>query len=434
MNSKYNNGRRKFIKESLSVFGGIVIIPRHVLGRGFVSPSDKISLGFIGTGVQGRYLMKEFNKINEVNIIGASDIESAKLDLFESDFKKNIANFNKNKSYLGFKKKSSYHDIIKMKEIDAVVVATPDHWHAKNCIDALNNGLDVFCEKPTSHTLKEGRMIVDAVKKNKSIFQTGSMQRSWFVFRHAVELVRNGYLGTIKKVIVNVGDPAIPCDLPAETPPSTLNWDHWLGSAPFRPYNSILSPPVEQTHFPRWRFYEEYGGGILADWGAHMFDIAQWGLNQDDSGPVRYIPPIKPNSKVGLKMFYKNGVEMEHNKFSPDGGFGVKFIGSDGNLIVTREKIITNPKSISKITISDSQKRVYKSDNHYTDWIKSIKSRKDPICNAEVGHRTSSICQIGNIAYKLNQPLDWDPKKEFFLNNSKANKLRGKKYRKPFKI
>ena len=124
-------------------------------------------------------------------------------------------------------------------------------------------------------------MIVDAVKKNKSIFQTGSMQRSWFVFRHAVELVRNGYLGTIKKVIVNVGDPAIPCDLPAETPPSTLNWDHWLGSAPFRPYNSILSPPVEQTHFPRWRFYEEYGGGILADWGAHMFDIALWGLNQD---------------------------------------------------------------------------------------------------------------------------------------------------------
>ena len=192
MLKNYNKDRREFIKKSLSVFSGIFIIPRNVIGRGFVSPSDKINLGFIGTGVQGRYLMKEFNKINEVNIIGASDIELAKLDLFESDFKKNIANFNKNKSSLGFKKKSSYHDIIKMKEIDAVVVATPDHWHAKNCIDALNNGLDVFCEKPTSHTLKEGRMIVNAVKKNKSIFQTGSMQRSWFVFRHAVELVRNG--------------------------------------------------------------------------------------------------------------------------------------------------------------------------------------------------------------------------------------------------
>jgi predicted dehydrogenase len=317
--------------------------------------------------------------------------------------------------------------------LDAVVIATPDHWHAKNSIDSLSAGMDVYCEKPLAHTLKEGRMIADAVQKHDAVFQTGSMQRSSKLFRHAAELVRNGYIGEIEKVIVYVGDPAIPCDLPSEKAPDVLNWSGWLGSAPYRPYHSILSPPVEQRHFPRWRFYQEYGGGIIADWGAHMFDIAQWALGMDHTGPVRFIPPKANEAKLGLKMFYENGIEMVHDKFEI-AKYGVKFIGSEGTLKVSRGFLETDPKNIADVVIGENDVKLYKSNDHYTDWINSIKRRKQPICDVEVGHRTSSVCQLSNIAYDLNRPLEWNPVKEKFIHDREANKLRSKKYRKPFKI
>jgi predicted dehydrogenase len=297
----------------------------------------------------------------------------------------------------------------------------------------LAAGMDVYCEKPLAHTLKEGRMIADAVKKYDAVFQTGSMQRSSKLFRHAAELVRNGYIGEIKKVIVYVGDPAIPCDLPSEKAPDALNWSGWLGSAPYRPYHSILSPPVEQRHFPRWRFYQEYGGGIIADWGAHMFDIAQWALGMDHTGPVKFIPPKDKEAKLGLRMFYENGIEMVHDKFEMT-KFGVKFIGSKGKLKVRRGLLETDPKNIADVVIGENDIKLYKSDDHYIDWINSIKTRKQPICDVEIGHRTSSICQLSNIAYDLNRPLEWNPVKEKFIQDREANKLRSKKYRKPFKI
>jgi len=426
--------RRRFIKQSLAITSAFFIVPRHVLGKGFIAPSDKIHLGQIGTGVQGRILMNYFSRQEQVKCIAASDVEKNKLNLFEHEliksYKKNQPDWN----VKGIKKSENYKDLINNPEIDAIVIATPDHWHAKNCIDALNSGKDVYCEKPLSHTINEGRMIAKAVKKNKAVFQTGSMQRSDKLFRYACELIRNGYLGDIKKVTVYVGDPAIACDLPAEIKPPSLNWDGWLGSAPIRPYNSILSPPVEQRHYPRWRFYEEYGGGIIADWGAHMFDIAQWALGMDHSGPVFFLPPKGRNLKLGLKMFYSSGIEMCHDQIDMNDHYGLRFEGSEGVLKIRRGELVTTPENISKIKIKSNEVKLYNSDNHYLDWINSIKTRKQPICDVEIGHRTASICQLSNIAYKFKRKLEWNPKKEKFVNDKEANEFRTKKYRKPYTI
>jgi predicted dehydrogenase len=428
-----NNKRRTFLKQSLTMGVGVFILPRHVLGRGFIAPSDQINLGLIGTGVQGRSLMKKFSLKNQVRCVAASDVEGDKLNLFEQELIKSYKKNQPNWDIKGVNKYADYQELLNHKGLDAVVIATPDHWHAKNSIDSLSAGMDVYCEKPLAHTLKEGRMIADAVQKHDAVFQTGSMQRSSKLFRHAAELVRNGYIGEIEKVIVYVGDPAIPCDLPSEKAPDVLNWSGWLGSAPYRPYHSILSPPVEQRHFPRWRFYQEYGGGIIADWGAHMFDIAQWALGMDHTGPVRFIPPKANEAKLGLKMFYENGIEMVHDKFEI-AKYGVKFIGSEGTLKVSRGFLETDPKNIADVVIGENDVKLYKSNDHYTDWINSIKRRKQPICDVEVGHRTSSVCQLSNIAYDLNRPLEWNPVKEKFIHDREANKLRSKKYRKPFKI
>ena len=167
--------------------------------------------------------------------------------------------------------------MLDQEDIDAVIIATPDHWHANPTIMAARKGKDIFCEKPLSHTIQEGREMAKAVEKYDRILQTGSMQRSWKNFRDACDLVRNGYIGDINKVLVNVGDPAIPCDLPAMAAPEGLNWDRWIGGANMRPYHPRICPPLEDNNWAMWRDYQEFGGGILADWGAHMFDIAQWG-------------------------------------------------------------------------------------------------------------------------------------------------------------
>jgi predicted dehydrogenase len=273
--------------------------------------------------------------------------------------------------------------------------------------------------------------MVNAVKKNKVVFQTGSMQRSWDKFRHACELVRNGYIGKVKEVLVTVGDPGIPCDLPAEPVPSYLNWEGWVGPAEFKPFNPELSPPIEKDIYPHWRNYKEYGGGILSDWGAHMFDIAQWGLGMDRSGPVKFIPPAG-NATKGLTMIYENGIVMKHVDFGR--GFAVRFTGDKGVIDISRDFIDSSPGHIALATMGSNDKRLYYSDDHYKDWLACIKSGKQPIADVETGHRTSSVCALANIAYWLRRPLDWDPKMEHFKNDAEANALLKPKLRGSWKL
>jgi len=333
---------------------------------------------------------------------------------------KAYAEANEQSSWKGFTAYADFRELLGRKDIDAVVVATPDHWHAMATIMAANAKKHVYCEKPLAHSVEEGRMMADAVKRNNIVLQTGSMQRSRKNFRYACELVRNGYVGDIKEVLVSVGQGAVPCYLPPQPVPSVLNWDMWVGPAPFHEFNAELAPPVEKDIFPNWRNYKEYGGGFVSDWGAHMFDIAQWGLGMDASGPVKFIPPDGKEYKA-LTMIYDNGIVMKHEDFGR--GNAVRFIGTKGNLDISREYLDSNPPNIVTAVIQPGEIHLYESEDHHMDWIDSIKKGKSPICDVETGHRTSSVCCIANIAYWLDRPLEWNPVKEKFKGDKAANKL-----------
>ena len=426
---KSNFNRRQFLKRSIQV-ASISIVPRYVLGGiGYTAPSDVINLGFIGTGKQGKGLGGRFMKIQDCRIVANAEVDSKKKESFAGyieTFYSDTIGKSEVTQYV------EYKDLLSRDDIDAVVIATPDHWHALNAINSLQAGKDVFCEKPMAHTVWEGRRMVEVTRENNRVFQTGSMQRSSFNFRRACELVRNGIIGDVKHIKVSVGDPAIYCDLPEEPTPDYLDWERWVGPAAMRAYNEILSPPIEQTHFPHWRKYWEFGGGGVTDWGAHMYDIAQWALGMDDSGPIEFIPPKEEGANRGMKMKYANGTTMTHEDF--DRGYGVEFIGSDGTIRVSRSFLEADPANILEASIPANGEHLYHSVNHYQDWIDAIKNRTKPICDVEIGHRTGTICNINNIAYTLKSDLKWNPKSEEITGDKKAVKMLSKKYRKPYVV
>jgi predicted dehydrogenase len=407
------------------------IVPAYVLGgKKYVAPSDKINLGLIGCGKQSHWLAEVFMKNDNCRLIAFSDVDSQKLDALKKYADKFYGAKGNNKKS-GASTYPVYNEMLERKDVDAVIVATPDHWHALASIDAMKAGKDVYCEKPLAHTVYEGRKMVEVARSEKRVVQTGSMQRSWKDFRKACELVRNGFIGQVQTVKVSVGDPAVMCDLPAETTPDYLDWKRWLGPGKKRPFSSILSPPISFDGWPMWRKYWEYGGGIIADWGAHMFDIAQWALDKDESGPTRLIPPVEEGATRGLQLIYSNGIVMTHEDFGR--GYAVEFNGSRGTLRVSREFLESDPPGLEKIAIPESGIHLYKSDDHYQDWVDCIRSRKKPICDVEIGHRTSTICNISNIAYKLRRELNWDPVSEKF-NDKEADQWLTKKYPSKYKV
>ena len=426
--SRAESSRRYFIKRSAAALAGFIIVPRSVLGGNrsdgsrYTAPSDVFSLGFIGCGKQGRILSNYFLSTSEVRIAAISEVYKDKSDLMLKTIK---ANLEKNKLVANTDDIGVYNDfreLLARKDVDAVVIASPDHWHAAMAVRAAEAGKDIYCEKPLSLTVKEGRAMVKATRKYNRVFQTGSMQRSWPEFRRAVEIIRNGYIGKIKSIKVNVGPPPIAYDLPEETMPAGLDWNKWLGPNEFKSFNSELAPPITKDVYPNWRKYKEFGGGGVTDWGAHMFDIVQWAMDMDESGPVEIFGPDTDHSVLTYK--YKDGIIMTHEKW--DWSNAVLFEGAEGELRIARGKLETNPASIKDIVIGDTQKHVYKSENHYKDFLNSIRTRNKPVCDVETGHRTASVCNIGNIAYQLKRPLTWDPKEEKFEKDAEANVLLGR--------
>ena len=422
--------RKDFLAASIKASLAFTIIPRFVMGgKGFTSPSDKLNIGFIGTGKQGRILLNRF--ATKSTVVAGADVHGDKLALFKSNIEKQYAELTGQTMYKGFSSYSDFREMLERKDIDAVVVATPDHWHAVNTIMAANAKKHVYCEKPLAHSVEEGRAMVNAVKRNNIVLQTGSMQRSNANFRTACELVRNGYLGDIKEVIVNVGIAGVHCYLLPQQIPATLNWDMWLGPALYRSFHAELAPPVEQDIYPNWRHFREFGGGYLSDWGAHMIDIAQWGLNKDTSGPVEFRPPNGKEQPV-LTMVYDNGIVMKHEDFGR--GYGVRFIGTKGTIDISRQYFDSKPENIAKTVLTGTDQKLHISADHQQDWIDSIKNNTAPICDVETGHRTSSVCCLANIAYWLNRPLKWDPKEEKFEKDKQANKLLKGPLREPWKL
>jgi len=393
-----------------------------------IGPNDRITLGVIGNGIQGRGLTDNFLASPNTQVVAVCDVDTTRRE-FTRKRVDEFYSIKGNKEYKGCAAYKEFGELLARKDIDAVVIAAPDHWHAYIAIAACKAGKDVYCEKPLSLTIHEARAMVNAARKYDRVFQTGSMQRSSSEFRKACELVRNGRLGTIKQVIVDVGPPSIPCDLPEEPMEPGLNWDMWLGPAPLRPYNSVLSPRGINNFFPNWRNYREYSGGMMTDWGAHHFDIAQWGLGMDDSGPVEIIPPEDPKAVRGVRYLYANGVEMIHG----DSG-GVLFIGTEGKILVNRGKFEATPASLGEAPLPSNAIRLYNSYSHSKDFLDCMRSRKKPICDVEIGCRSVTVCLLGNLAYWHHRHLYWDPAKERFLRDEEANQWLDRPKRAPWSV
>jgi len=420
--------RREFLAQASLALGSFIIVPRHVLGgkkpdgSAYLAPSDMINLGFIGTGKQGKGLGSSFLNTGQVRIQAISEVYQAKANAF-IDRAKEI--YTKNPALGKYSDIAIYQDfteLVALKNVDAVVIASPDHWHAAMAVRAAAAGKDIYCEKPLSLTVKEGRAMVNAARKYKRVFQTGSMQRSWPEFRQTAELIRNGYIGEVKSIKVNVGPPPIAYDLGAEEMPAGLDFTKWLGPNAPVAFNSELAPPITKDVFPNWRKYKEFGGGGMTDWGAHMFDIVQWSLDMDGSGPVKVDAP-KSNGNEFLTYTYANGITMTHQPWEWNNG--IEFIGTEGTLRVQRKKLETSKPELKDRVIGANEKHVYKSENHYEDFLKAIRDRSMPVCDVEIGHRTASVCNIGNIAYATNKSLEWNPKFEKF-NDAQANALLGR--------
>lgn len=359
-----------------------------------------------------------------VKVVAVCDVEAQHRDEAAAAFGPDTAKYD------------DFRELLARKDIDAVVIGTPDHWHASIAIAAMKAGKDVYCEKPLTLTIDEGRQMVKAARATKRILQTGSQQRSDGRFRLACELVRNGRLGKIKRVITHLPGGPAEGPFPAQPVPSGLNWDMWLGPAPMVDY-------VPQRTHGSFRHWLDYSGGMLTDWGAHHNDIAQWGLGMDNSGPLSVEGFAKRGPRIGRNCYtafpefdvtytYPNDITL---LCTSTGENGVDFEGENGTIFVSRGVIRASDPELLDDPLPSNATRLYASNDHVQDFIDCIRSRKLPICDVEIGHRSVSVCHLANISLRLGgRRLEWDPKSETFKNDREANAMLSRPRRGPWKI
>ena len=420
--------RRTFIKTTASL-APTIVTASALGGLTACSPGNRISVAMIGCGkMANNYHLPQLLKQPDVQIVAVCEVDKTRREHAVKRVNDHYASAKKD--FRGCDSYVDFRDVISRDDIDAVCIATPDHWHAIPLIEACKSGKDVYCEKPLTLTIAEAKRCIDSARKHQRIVQTGSQQRSGVFgpFREAVQFIRSGRLGKIHKVTVGVGEPSVLCDLPGEEMEPGLDWDLWLGQAPKRPYNSILSPRGVHTHFPAWRSYCEYSGGSHTDMGAHHYDIAQWALGMDESGPVEIIPPDDPNAIEGVKFIYANGIEMIHG-----GPSGCVFHGENGTLHIDRGRLTSVPEEIVKRPLADTDLHLPKSPGHHRNWIDCIKSRELPIADVEKGARTVTIIHLGNLAYANRKTLRWDPK-QWQFKDSADNQLLDRERRDPWQL
>jgi predicted dehydrogenase len=443
-----NTTRRRFLKGAASAIAGAPLLLSSNIWAAQTKANTRPGMGFIGTGKQSQTLLKNF-LYQDVQVLAVCDVDGTR----RADACKKVDDFykaNPKKGSPGCKEYNDFRELLARKDIDLVCIATPDHWHAIITLSALRSGKDVYCEKPLTHNIHEAVEVIKAVDANKRVLQTGSMQRSMKEFRVACELVRNGAIGKLERVECSFGDPPIPCDLPEEPAEAGLDWTMWVGPAPMRPYSSVLSPRGVHKHYPHWRNYREFGGGQVADWGAHHLDIAQWGLGMDDSGPVEARPPETPGDKRGAMLVYANGVTVIHKD-----GFGADFFGADGEVQVNRGTFTfaRGGKMIAKFTgradktscgaevqkaereyLKDAKIRLYASDSQTDDFLARVKDRSKPICSEQVGGRSAICCHLMNQAYFHGKLIKWDPAKFAFTGSTGDPKWLTRDYRSPWTV
>jgi predicted dehydrogenase len=458
MEQSASASRRKFLKTSAaSAFPAVV--PSTVFGQS--APSNHIQVAQIGCGRIGRgsEMPGVLRRSDIARYVAVCDLDTVRI----ADGKQSIESFYAQKlgssKYTGLKSYRDYRELLADKSIDAVCISTPDHWHAQPAIEAALAGKDIYLQKPASLTIVEGRQMADAIQRTGRILQLGSQQRSEYQFRYACELVRNGRIGNVKEIFI--GLPVDPSgDAEREMPvPSNLNYDMWLGCTPSVYYTEKRVHPQSDNlrvryDRPGWLRCEQFGAGMITGWGSHHVDIAHWAMGTTQTGPVE-IEASAEFPKSGLwdvhgpfhiKAQYANGAVMYISEKYPN---GIKFIGEDGWLWVTRGRYrpgdsdAGKPRSnvldasdlnILRGGIKQSEIRLHESpqNDHHLDWLTSIKTRQAPVAPAEDGHRSCSACLLGQVAMKLNRPLKWDPAKERFVNDPEADKYLAREQRAPY--
>jgi len=453
--------RRKFLATtgtgvvaSSVVAGFPAIVPASVLGAR--SPGNRINVGAIGTGRISRghdlpgIWQHDLARVMAVCDLDSHRVEDAKA-LVNGYYAKKTG-----KTYDGVTTYANYHDLLASKDVDAVVISTPDHWHCLIAIDAVEAGKDVYLQKPASLTIAEGRALSNAVQRTGRIFQIGSQQRSTVQFRYAAELVRNGRIGQLKTVEVGLpGDPS--GDEEPEMPvPKNLDYEMWLGSTPVVYYTEKRVHPQTGYDRPGWLRCEQFGAGMITGWGAHHIDSAHWGMDTEYTGPVE-IWGTAEFPRKGLwdvhgpfktEALYASGVHMIVSGDFPN---GIKFIGTNGWIFVSRgnEKVTgsdpvaklkdetalaaSDPRIIASV-IGPDEINLPRSTEHHLNWLESVKSRQPPIAPVEIAHRSCSACLLHHMAMKLKRKLYWDPMREAFKNDDEANALRSRPQRWPYTI
>ena len=428
------------------------IVPASVIGKN--PPSEKINIGWIGCGRQGRGDISDTMRFDDAMVVAVADVDSNRMALGRQLIEGFYAKKTGKNNYVSVKTFGDYKDLLLDKSIDAVMITTPDHWHSQPAIEAALAGKDIYLEKPTSLTIAEGRLLSDVVTRKKVILQVGTQQRSSSQWRYAAELVRNGRIGKLHTVKIGLpGDPAGP-EAPEMPVPKNLNYDMWLGSTPEVYYTEIRVHPQKDFDRPGWLRCEQFGAGMITGWGQHHFDSAAWGMDTELTGPVS-INAVAQFPKSGLWDVhgdfmsiaeYSNGITQLTSGTYPN---GVRYEGTDGWIFVTRggytatssdpvvqdrnQKALnaSDPKILTSV-IGPNEIHLYESNSQTGNWLDCIKSRKEPISPVEIGHRACTVCLVTHIAMRLGRKLNWDPDKEKFVGDDEANSMLSRPQRAPY--
>jgi len=453
MNAK-KTSRRSFIRQSAgaaAVIGFPAIVPSSVLGQ--MPPSKRINVGAIGVGRISRvHDLPGIFKYDSARVMAVCDLDSHRVELGKQFVNDHYAK-SSGKPYDGVTGYGDYHELLANKDIDAVVISTPDHQHAIVAVDAVRAGKDVYLQKPASLTIAEGRYLSNAVQASGRILQIGSQQRSWKQFHRACELVRNGRIGQVKHVEIGLpGDPSGPDAPPMPVPPN-LNYDAWLGSTPVVYYTEMRVHPQNGFSRPGWLRCEQFGAGMITGWGAHHVDTAHWGMNTEYTGPVEIWGTAEfpthglwnVHGPFKTEAVYANGVTMSISGDYPN---GIKWYGTEGWIFVTRDETVTptdpstpgsppkplvasDPKILDSV-IGPNEIHLYKSEDQHGNWLECIHTRQQPIAPVEIGHRACSTCLLHHIAMKAKRKLYWDPMKERFKNDDEADAMLSRPQRWPY--
>ena len=437
MSEQAGMSRRTFLKSAAAAAVAPSMITSTALGApGRAPASERITVGVIGTGGQGRGVMGGTMHHATCQIVAVCDVNRERRLQTKAQVAKHYTGLGVADADKGVKDYNDFRQLVRRDDIDAVIIGTPDHWHAIATIEAARHGKDIYCEKPFSLTVAEGRAMADAVKRYGRIFQHGTQQRSDRNFRHAAELAVNGYLGDI--TLVKVGAPGSARDngkqKPAQ-PPEWFDYNTWLGPAPLAPYYEVVCQKRG------WYYMSPYTAGFISGWGVHHVDSAHWGMGVDLTGPVE-LEGKGDYPTQGLydtactwnvNLTYPNGLKMNFTSNNINAQ-GVRYEGTKGWAYVRRGHIDAHPKSLLKVKMGPNDKHLYESRHHQGNLLDCIKSRKPTVCPAEMGHRSNTICLISDIAMRLGRKLKWDPEKEQFPGDAQANRMLSRAMRPPWHL